>query len=279
MVRSLVFFAAVLCVLLSSIGGADELPLWEAGFGGTGLSMPDYRGSDEQRGYVFPMPYVVYRGDILRWDRKGMYGLLLESDRAQLNISVDAAVPAKSERNKARSGMRDLDATVQIGPSLEICLYTNCESDRVVQIRLPVRAVIATDFSRAYGIGFVANPQLNFDFKNLGPDRRWNFGFALGPLYATEQYHDFYYEVSSQYELAGVRPAYDAPGGYSGFVLVLAVSKRFDNVWFGAFGRYDRLDGAVFADSPLVRRSYSSMAGFGIAWVFGESHTMVHAAQ
>lgn len=264
--------------IVSPVCSADELPLWEAGFGITGLSMPDYRGSDEQRGYVFPLPYVVYRGEILRWDRKGIYGLLFESDRIQFNISADASVPSKSGRNEARAGMRDLDGTVQIGPSLEICLFKNCDADRIVQIRLPVRAVIATDFSRVYGAGFVANPQLNFDFRNIGPGGGWNFGFALGPLYATEKYHDFYYEVSPKDELPGIRPVYDARGGYSGFLLVSALSKRFEHVWFGAFARFDRLNGAVFDDSPLVKRKYSAMAGFGIAWVFGQSEILVNAS-
>jgi hypothetical protein len=203
---------------------------------------------------------------------------VFESDRIQLNISADASVPIRSGRNEARAGMRDLDGTVQIGPSLEICLFKNCDADRIVQVRLPVRAVIATDFSRVYGAGFVANPQLNFDFKNIGPGGGWNFGFALGPLFATERYHDFYYEVSPYDALPGIRPAYDARSGYSGLVLVSALSKRFEHFWFGAFGRYDYLDRAVFADSPLVRRSYSAMAGFGIAWVFGQSHTLVHAS-
>jgi len=271
--------AILLYAGLVSMGRADELPLWEAGMGFTGLSMPDYRGSNEQRGYVLPLPYVVYRGDILRWDRKGIYGLLFESDRAQLNISADANVPVKSDRNTARFGMPDLDATLQIGPSLEVCLFTNCDADRVVQFRLPVRAVIAANYSRAYGIGFVVNPQLNFDFKNIGPGGGWNFGFALGPLFATEQYHNFYYEVPPQYAVPGVRAAYDAKGGYSGSLLIFALSKRFEHVWFGAFGRYDQLDGAIFADSPLVKRKHSTMAGFGFAWVFGQSATLVKALQ
>jgi len=237
--------------------------------------MPDYRGSDEQRGYLFPIPYVVYRGDILRFDRKGMYGLLFESERLELNISADANVPVRSDRNAARSGMPDLDATLQIGPVLELCVYRKCAADRIIQVRLPIRAVIAADFTHASGIGFVANPQLNFDFKNIGPGGGWNFGFALGPLFATRQYHRYYYTVSPSFEIPEVRPAYEARGGYSGSVLIVALSKRFNHTWFGAFGRYDELSGAVFADSPLVKTKHSFMAGIGFAWVFGQSDRLV----
>jgi outer membrane scaffolding protein for murein synthesis (MipA/OmpV family) len=207
MMRCVFFLLGFLCTFLVSLCGAKELPLWEAGLGFTGLSIPDYRGSDEQRGYVLPLPYLVYRGEILRVDRKGMYGLLFESDRVQLNISADLGVPVRSGKNSVRTGMPNLDPAGQIGPSLEVCLSSRCDADTVVQFRLPVRAVVATDLSRFSGIGFVANPQLDFDFNNIGPGQGWDFGFALGPIFATEQYHDYYYQVSPQYAIPKVSPA------------------------------------------------------------------------
>lgn len=277
--RFIICLAALLVVAASvNVGGADELPLWEAGLGFTGLSIPDYRGSDQQRGYVFPLPYLVYRGDVLKLDRKGLYGLLFNSERVQLNMSADAGVPVKSDRNEARSGMPNLDPTFQIGPSLEICISDRCDDSRAVQVRLPVRAVLATDFSHLHEIGYIFNPQLNVDLNHLGPGRGWNFGVALGPLFATTRYHEYYYEVSPQYAIPGVRPAYDARGGYSGSLLIAALSKRFDRAWFGAFLRYDALSGAAFEDSPLVKTRHSVMAGFGIAWVFDQSPTLVHAS-
>jgi outer membrane scaffolding protein for murein synthesis (MipA/OmpV family) len=262
----------------SSFAVADELPMWEAGFGFTGLSLPDYRGSNEKRGYVLPFPYVVYRGDILKWDRKGLRGLLFQSNRVELNISADAGVPVNSGRNSARTGMPYLDPTLQIGPSLEICLVRDCDAERVVQLRFPVRAVFATDFSYISGTGYVINPQLNFDFENIGSPGGWNFGFAFGPLYATKRHHEYYYEVAPPYAIPGVRPAYDPPGGYSGSLFVMALSRRFDHIWFGAFCRYDDLSGAVFRDSPLVKTRRSLMAGFGLAWVIGQSKILVQAS-
>lgn len=278
MFRPILLLAVFLCAVFPSSARADELPLWEAGFGVTGLSLPDYRGSSEQRDYLFPFPYLVYRGDILRMDRKGVYGLLFQSKQVELNLSVDGSVPVRSSRNTARAGMPNLDPTIQIGPSLEICLTSQCDSDRVVQLRLPVRAVIASDFSHYSGIGFVANPQLNFDFTRLGPGRGWSVGFAFGPLFATERFHDYYYQVAPQYAIPGVRSAYNARAGYSGSLIVVAASRRFERTWFGVFARYDNLSGAVFADSPLVKTKQSFMAGFGFALVFGQSRTLVEAS-
>ena len=252
--------------------------MWDGVLGVAGLSVPDYRGSDQQRFYVLPLPYLVYRGDFLRLDSNGLSGLLFHSERVHLNISVDAGVPVKSANDKARMGMPDLDPTFQVGPSLEICLLKDTNSERVVQFCLPVRAVVATDLTRWNGEGFVAHPELTFDWRNIGPGKGWNFGLAVGPLFATEKYHDYYYEVAPQFAIPGIRPAYNAHAGYSGSLLILTVTKRFGRIWFGAFARYDELSGAVFENSPLMRTDHSIMAGIGLAWVFAESKTLVHAS-
>jgi len=257
---------------------ADELPLWEAGFGFTGLSLPDYRGSSQQRFFVLPFPYLVYRGEIFRMDRKGLYGLLFQSDRVRLNISADGGLPVKSGSNSARTGMPNLDPTFQIGPALEICLFSPCDDERLIQFRLPMRAVFASDFTYLSSIGFVINPQLNLDFTNLGSSGKWNFGCAAGPLYATQQYHEYYYEVDPLYAVSGVRTVYRARSGYSGSSVIASSSRRFEHIWFGAFIRYDNFAGAVFADSPLMRTKQSLFAGFGIAWVFGQSEVLVQAS-
>jgi len=266
--------------LFPSMLKAEERPLWEAGIGVTGLTIPDYRGSNQQRFYALPLPYLIYRGDVLRVDRKGIYGLLFRSDRVHLNISADGGVPVKSDHNTARSGMPDLDPTVQIGPKLEICLVSDCSADTVVHFRLPVRAVVAaaTDLSHVKGIGIVTQPQINVDFKNF-PARGWIYGFAFGPIFATQEYHEYYYGVQDYQAVSGFRPAYRAKGGYSGSQLVMAVTKRFDHVWFGAFASYDELSGAVFDNSPLMRTKQSFMAGFGVAWVFAKSKTLVRSAE
>lgn len=267
--------AAVL-IFVASTSFAEEKPLWELGFGVFTLTSPDYRGSDESRSYLLPLPYVIYRGDILQADRSGISGRLFKSDRVNFDFSADASVPVDSSKNVARQGMPDLDFVFEVGPALEVCLWRNCIGDRKLQFRLPVRAVFSTDFGTIESRGGSAHPNLNFDIKNIGPGGGWDFGVAAGPLYATERYHDYYYEVPPLYA-TGTRPAYDARGGYSGSRLTLALSKRFQRVWVGAFARYDSLAGAKFEDSPLVRENHAFMAGLSVAWVFAESEQLVEA--
>ncbi|MDH3242824.1 MAG: MipA/OmpV family protein [Alphaproteobacteria bacterium] len=242
---------------------AGDLPRWELGLGVGGLSVPDYRGSDEQRGYLLPLPYIQYRGEMLQIDREGAHGKLFTSERVRLELSVSAGPPARSDDNEARRGMPDLDPTIEAGPSLEIYL----SPDRAWSIRLPWRAVVATDLSHVDGIGWIFAPNLSFDARRPGG---WDYGVAAGPLYASEKYHDYFYEVLPV-QATVTRPAYDAPGGYSGSRLTFTASRRFPGFWVGAFARYDNLSGAAFEDSPLVRKKSSFMAGIGIAWVLAEA--------
>lgn len=272
------WFTAALLTCVTGVSSAEEKPLWELGFGFFLLTSPDYRGSDESRSYLLPFPYIVYRGDVIKISRSGIYSRLFETVRVNLDLSADGSVPTDSSKNLARQGMPDLDATFEIGPSLEICLWRSCTGDRKLQFRLPVRAVFSTDFGSIESRGGSAHPNLNFDMTNIGPGRGWNFGVAAGPLYATERYHDYYYEVAPLY-VTGTRPAYDARGGYSGSRVTLALSKRFQRVWVGAFARYDSLNGAKFEDSPLVRSDHAFMAGLSVAWVFAESERRVDAKE
>jgi outer membrane scaffolding protein for murein synthesis (MipA/OmpV family) len=89
-------------------------------------------------------------------------------------------------------------------------------------------------------------------------------------MFATKRQHDYFYTVDPLYATAG-RPAYQASGGYSGMQLTMSLSKRFPTYWFGAFVRADWLQGAVFRDSPLVRRETTVAAGVAISWIFATS--------
>lgn len=254
---------------------AQERPLWEFGLGLGALRAPDYRGAADHTTYVVPIPYLIYRGRRIQVDREGVRGDLFRSGRLRLDGSAAVGLPARSRRDGPRAGMPDLDPTGELGPSLEIFLHRDAAAHREWSLRLPLRAVVATDLRHAEGAGWVFAPSLHLAAKRLGAG--WEGGLAFGPMYATEAYHDYYYEVAPAFATA-TRPAYDAKSGYSGSRVTLTLTRRFDAFWIGAFARYDTLSGAAFADSPLVQKKESFMIGVGVAWVFARSDTRVPAA-
>ena len=255
---------------------ADQLPLWELGVGIAAIDFPDYRGADERTSYVLPLPYVVYRGDIFRIDRDGVRGRFFKTDAVELDLSLNASIPVKSEDNQARQGMPDLDPTFEIGPTLNITLYRGPTGQSAVELRLPVRGVFATDFTHARGAGVVFEPQLTLDLHRLTPLSGWRAGAAVGPVFGDSRYHAYYYSVDPAFATP-TRPAYSAPGGYGGTQLTLSTSRRFPSFWVGAFARFDQLSGAVFDDSPLIRRQQAFAFGFAVAYVFERSGTLVES--
>ena len=124
-----------------------EKPLWELGIGLGLLQIPDYRGSDENRLYLLPYPYVVYRGDILKVDEQRVTGQIFKTDRILLDFSGFGSVPVKSSNNSARAGMPDLDPTFELGLALKIKLWESKEDKFKLDVSLPVRAFFSTDFS------------------------------------------------------------------------------------------------------------------------------------
>jgi MipA family protein len=254
---------------------AKELPQWEFGAGVAPLYLPDYRGSNEYRGYLLPLPYVIYRGERFQFDRRGATGVLFESDRVELDLSANAANPSRGGKNQARSGMPDLKPTVELGPRLRVTLSQNETRTRRLTLELPVRAVFAVDFPRVDSAGLIFNPVLNLDLRDIAASG-WNLGLQTGPVFGDRRYHSYYYAVDTPFARTD-RPAYSARAGYGGTHFTIGASKRFKTTWFGAFVRTYALHGAVFDDSPLVKTRTAVLAGVGIAYVFAESSKRVEA--
>ena len=250
-------------------------PLWELGLGGAVLRLPDYLGSDQSRTYLLPLPYVVYRGTFLKADRDGARALLFSTDRVKVDLSVAASTPTRSNSNAAREGMPDLKGTGEIGPNLNLALASSAGQRWKVDLRLPVRGAITFQRSPEF-VGWTFSPNVNLDVGGVGGG--WNLGMLTGPVFADRKFHSYYYGVDPAYARPD-RPAYQAHGGYAGWRLVTATSRRFGNAWVGAFVRYDNLHGAAFADSPLVRRNSELTFGFGVSWILATSKELVASGE
>jgi MipA family protein len=267
---------ALVLVLAATPAAAADLPLWEAGAGVAVLALPDYRGSDEGRGYVLPLPYFVYRGEFFKADRHGIRGRLFDTERAELDVSFFASLPVNSSDNVARAGMPDLEPSVEAGPLLKLRLWGGTRGARL-ELRAPLRAAFTVE-SSPRSIGWVATPHLNLDLPGRGALAGWNFGLLAGPVYGDRRQHEYYYGVAPGFA-TGARPAYEARGGYGGFQFLASASRRFARTWVGAFVRADTLRGAVFEASPLVKRDSYFAAGVGISWVIDVSSRRVQAEE
>jgi MipA family protein len=271
--RALLTACAISVALWTPASHAEQKPLWEFGLGVGALGFPDYRGSDETQVYPIPVPYFVYRGRFLKADRDGLRGELFDREYAELSLSVNGTIPVNSEDNAARRGMPDLKPTFELGPSLELHLWHTADRAVKLDLVMPLRVPITIE-SSPRSLQWLFAPRLNIDFDNVGGHAGWNFGAGVGPVFAADRFHEYYYSVPARFATP-TRPEYRADGGYSGMHVLAALSKRFPKYWVGAYLRYDWIGGAEFEDSPLVRRRNSLAGGVGIAWMIGESKRKV----
>jgi MipA family protein len=245
-------------------------PLWELGIGIAPITFPQYPGAREHRSYVLPMPYVIYRGERLRADRGGARGLLVNSERFELDFSADGTTPVDSTDGGPRDGMDNLDPIFEAGPSLNMRLYDGPAGNW--ELRLPLRAAIATSGRSLSHEGWRFVPVVNYS--NAARADAWRVGFSVGPGFANRGYHGYYYDVGAL-DATSERAVYRADAGYSGLFLTSSLSRRFDRFWVGGFLRYQSLHGTAFADSPLVERQHSVTAGLGVTWIAWTSSELV----
>ena len=242
-------------------------PLWEAGLGAGVLRLPHYRGSDQSHDWLLPVPYVAYRGDIIKADREGARAVLLDTERVDFDVSLAATAPTRSSENDARQGMPDLAATVELGPNLNATLARGAWWK--LQLRAPVRAAMTIE-SNPRMVGWLASPNLNIDTKING----WNAALLGGPLFGSRSFNGYYFDVAPEFATPS-RPAYRAPGGFGGWRLIGSTSRRIGRLWMGGFVSADTVRGAVYDNSPLMRKHGTLAFGFAASWVFAESTEQV----
>jgi hypothetical protein len=121
-----------------------SLPLWEAGIGAGFVSTPAYPGAETQSHRVLALPFLIYRGEVLRSDQQGIGARLLHSDTTEFDIGFAASLPASSKDVPVRAGMADLGTLVEFGPRVKVKL-----ADIIAQRRPPA----GLDHGTTAGVG------------------------------------------------------------------------------------------------------------------------------
>lgn len=259
LLRATILFCSAL--FLHQQAHAQQLPKWELGVGAATLHLQNYRGSNHDRGYLLPFPYLTYRSPRINFADGNLQGFLFRSPDLKLDISLAGGLPVSSDRNNARAGMPDLVPTAELGPSVLARLWKHLDKHNSVWLGLPLRSVFSMGDGGINHQGWVFAPYLEYKTAHYN-DNIWGFTASIGPLFANSAYHDYYYSVEPQYATPS-RPAYDSPSGYSGSRVTLIAYRQTGSLKIAAFARFDTLEGAAFHDSPLVERD--SYHIFGIA--------------
>jgi len=262
----------------------ETLSLWELGAGGGAFYNPKYPASSEGRVFGLVLPFVVYRGETFRiGDGGGARAILIENETFEVDFSFGAALPSDSEDNSARVDMPELDFLGEIGPQMIFMLGKydfdkNAKGENIgtnigkgrLDFRLQARAVFSTDFSKIEGRGFIFEPQISYQHRGFKHEET-AFNISFGAVFATEQTHDYFYEVAPEFATAA-RPAFDAKAGYLGSELSLGVSFKVSEdirAFIGGSAQFHSV--AANKDSPLFEKEVTYSIGTAFVWRFYKS--------
>ena len=240
--------------------------LWEAGLALGGGWVSDSPGADQSLGRGLVVPYLSYRGPMLRIDREGISGRMVNNRDFELDFTASAAFNARD--SDARQGMPALDYMFGLGPQL---IYKGLRNEwGSPTLRLKVRALASTDLHSLQGRGVMVDPELRWRFSSIavspfgGGPAALNLG--LQPIWASRAASQYFYQVEPAQAKAG-RPAYAARAGYLGTELSLGLSGRqSDSLSWFVSARGMSLHGAANSASPLLRSQTNYSVGAGLIW-------------
>lgn len=245
----------------------EDQPLWELGVAAAGISQQAYPGSDQQARRALALPYLIYRGKVLRADRDGAGLRAVRTERFELDVSFAGSLSSGSESLRAREGMARLGTLVEAGPVARWFLNGRGASDRLT-FELPLRGVFeARDPSRHRGFSFEPELSLQHRPKTGG----WGYGLRAGALFGDRRLGSTFYGVTAA-EARPDRPAYDARAGLISLRLSGSLSKSLTpDLRVYAFSRVDSLAGAANRNSGLVREKTGVSYGIGLAYTLKRS--------
>jgi outer membrane scaffolding protein for murein synthesis (MipA/OmpV family) len=247
-------------LVFSTFTSASELDL---GIGLGTFYYPNYLGSEESSTVIFPYPHIDYRSETLKIDKDGLEQKIFSLEGLSMRLSMSASPPSKA--SSAREGMDKLDLSGEIGPALVYSLYE--EGGFSFKLDLPIRAVISTDFEELKYRGYIYELKTKIEYES--PDG-YLYQFHSGGVWGDSRYHNYIYGVDEKF-MTNSREYYDTEKGYGGYKTSLGISKKFEKVWIGAFVRHYSLRGAIFEDSPLMRKDSAIYSGFFISYLFDKS--------
>lgn len=240
-------------------------PLYEIGLAVGGGYIPDYDGSEQGRNRSIAVPTFIYRGDVLKNDRRGTRALFLKLENWDFDFSFGASFPLESEKNDARRGMDDLDWQFEAGPRATYFFYKS--DQRILSLEFPIRFVLSTDFDFTKDQGQRFIPQLDYR-ENLG--HNWRFGLSYKLNYGTEALNDYIYEVKSR-DVTADRERFNAKGGFISQDFSTSLVYRTEK-FVGIVGyRYSLYDNATNWDSPLLKVHENSAIFMAFNYFFFQS--------
>ncbi len=267
------------CLLAPLQGNAQESEgranqpkaLWEFGLFNVAGRLPYYRGSDQYRWWILPLPYFIYRGQFFKSDREGLRSRFLRREQWEVSLSAFGNPPVRNDG--AREGMPSRDPILELGPALKVYFTPRAAVQKVFS-QLAVRGVASAGWDDSAQLGYQgwhSSLSLNYINRMLFGHDKWTAGMRAGVDFTDQRYNRYFYDVDEEYARPD-RPAYASRGGYYGTTLSIFIGRDLsERLFFGVYSSWTTIAGAAIEDSPLATTRNNYSVGCALAWMLGES--------
>ena len=228
---------------------------------------PAYPASSERVGHALALPFLIYRGEVLRAERGSVGARVVHTDDFELDVGFSASQPASSNDIALRQAMPDLGTLLEFGPRIKWTLMRPTPGSRL-RLDVPLRAVLEIN-GGIRSQGYALEPELTYEIRDAGDG--WSLSTGMSVVLGDKQLNQYFYGVSAAYATA-TRPAFEAQAGLISTRLNLTTSKRLNpDVRVFGYARYDLHEGATNRASPLFAQNQGMSVGVGVAWTLGRS--------
>lgn len=268
---SVLTYAALLAAPLAAQTQPTDPPLWEVGVAAGTVVMPAYPAANAPTSRALILPFIIYRGDILRVEPSSIRARLLRAQNYEVDLGFSASLPASSSDIAVRSGMPDLGTLVEFGPRVKLTLSRPALGSRI-RLELPVRAVLELNQGvHTHGLSF--EPELVYEIDNSSTG--WRLTGSGSLVWGDRRLNTYFYGVSPPFATS-TRPGYEARAGLIATRLGVSMAKNLTpQVRLYGFARYERYDNSANRASPLFLESEGASAGIGLTWTLGQSSRRV----
>lgn len=223
----------------SAAPGADRRPDFTFDIGAGGVWRPAFEGSDEYQIDPIPAFDIRYKDWLFLSSRRGLgLDLIQDQDRVwRAGPIINYRLPRYDGESNALSGLGDVDGAVEAGGYVE---YTPSPFGGKLEVRQGFGGHhgILVDMGVSYRETLTDELMLN-----LGPGATW----------ASDDYMETYFGISSAQSARSGYPAFDADAGFKDVSFGGALTySPLPFLALTGFANYERLLGDA-ADSPLVR--------------------------
>lgn len=250
--------------------GPEQKEDWTFSVGAATIFKPAFTGSKDYQAMLVPDFKIEYKDEFFA----SLFGIgynVINHDgwRAGPIVKLDFGRTEDDDnpfriagkKTEALKGLGDVDATLELGGFVE---YEYDKFSCTLELRQGVGG----------HEGLVGETGLNF--KDTANFIGRSVMYAIGPraMFASSNYNNTYFGISSSQSARSGLAKYDADGGLVSYGMgMFAATPISDSLSLGFFGSYERLTGDA-ADSPLITERGDRnqfMSGISISYEFGYS--------